>query len=638
MPLSLLRRVLSLLVVLGLGCESPAPPPIKDVDGPPLAYAVDLYDLAFDLTTRELTSRLWLDVKGAREGCLSIPAPEGVTDVRWQGVPAVSTRTVDGTLEVCGRSLLEGAPWIDSRYVVPEATHLYTQVGFSRRPDLHGDVFSYLLGWVESCDFLGPCDDAPDRLSHFTFEVTHAPGAVVLCPGTLSHPDETHTRCELLGTRAPTYSAFMVASHPAWKRTRLVDSDVGRVDLYEAPGGLLWPALDAAVVEDFLRWMTARFGPLPYGPELRVAAAPTEWLGMEHPANIVLRDNLPLLPKVYANMALHTWMHEVVHQWAGNRTTLASARDYPWKEAVAEYLTYVYEDEHRDGEAASTLAYWDRLARTASYHLRPSDVPAPPFISFANDIYGSGPMILLLQLESLLGRAQVLAALQVFLAEPGARSIADLRAALEGASGVSLQRYFETWVDGAGEPDWPFFQVEWREEQALTLTVTQRTVAGTVYPCVVELELQGDAPEQRQRFTVSYGLEPLSATVRATVPLPPWTVRRVEVDPRNRLVNRRSAGLLREQPGSGFELRLQRPTEGDALQEDRPGQLAIRLHELRCGRGFTRVREEDVPGRIQLRSMAVPTTDGDAHDASVAERRSVRARCVRQPGLGVGIR
>ena len=166
--------VLLLLLVLpgGPGCGDPVDPeplplplPLPDVVTP-LAYTVDRYEQTFDLTTREATSRLWLDVQGAREGCVSIPAPEGVTDVRWQGAPPVSTRTVEGKLEVCGRS-----------------------------------------------------------------EV------------------------------------------------------------------------------DFLRWMTARFGPLPYGHELRVAGAPTEWLGMEHPANILLRDNLPLLPKDYANMAMHTLMH-----------------------------------------------------------------------------------------------------------------------------------------------------------------------------------------------------------------------------------------------------------------------------------------------------------------------------------------
>nr|WP_253899834.1 M1 family aminopeptidase [Corallococcus carmarthensis] len=275
---------------------------------------------------------------------------------------------------------------------------------------------------------------------------------------------------------------------------------------------------------------------------------------MEHPANIILRDNLPLLPRSYANMTLHTLMHEIVHQWAGDRTTLASAGDFPWKEAVAEYLTYVFEDEHRSEEATWTLAYWDRLARTASYYLRPRDSPAPPFLTFVNDIYGTGPMILLVQLESLLGRAQVLAGLQAFLAEPGVRSIEDLRTALEAASGRDLQRYFDTWVDGEGEPDWPYFQVEWSQADALTLTVTQRTQTGKAYPCEVELELQGEAPEQRRRVTVSYGLEPESATVGLMVEGLPWKVQQVAVDPRSRLVNRRSPGLVREPAPQAWRL------------------------------------------------------------------------------------
>lgn len=538
-----------LLLGGGMGCDSPEPSSMPDDGGPvrgDVPFTVERYDFAFDLTTRELTSRLWLDVAGAREGCLSIPAPAEVTDVRWQGVPPASQRTADGRLEVCARSWLDGQPWLDSRYRVPEATYLSSQVGFSRRPDRHGDPFTYLLSWVESCDLFGPCDDAPSRLSHFTFDVTHAPGQVVLCSGTLSRPDDTHTRCELWETRAPTYSAVMVASHPAWRRTRLLDSAVARVDLYEAPDGLLRAAIDEDGLADFLEWMTARFGPLPYGPELRIAGAPTEWLGMEHPANILLNDSLPRLPQDHGSMTQHTLMHEVVHQWAGNRITLSQAMDYPWKEAVAEYLTYVFEDERGGAAAAQTLGYWDRVARMSTYYLRPKDAPAPKYISFIHDIYGSGPMILLLQLESLLGRPQVLAALQAFLAEPGARDIEDLRRALEVASGASLQRYFETWVDGTGEPDWPFFQVEWIGEEVLTLTVTQQSLSHTVYPCVVELELQGDAPDQRQQVSVSYGLEPLSARVHATVRSPSWPVRQVVVDPRNRLVNRRSPAWMAE--------------------------------------------------------------------------------------------
>lgn len=542
--------------ILGVSaCESGAPPVgPADAGGAALAYTVERYDYSFDLTTGEAASRLWLDVESGVQGCVSLPVRAEVTDVRWGGAPPASFRVAEGRLEACGVAPAEGPLWLDSRLRVPEATTPYTQVGFSRRLDAQGRLFTYLLGWVESCDLFGPCDPAPGRLAHFTFDITHAPGAVVLCPGSMSSRDETHTRCELLETRAPTYSAFMVASYPAWMRKRWVDTDVGRVELYEPPGGRLGTAIDAGAVADFLAWMTARFGPLPYGPELRVASGRTDWLGMEHPANIMLRDDLPAMGGPYANVTMHTLMHEIVHQWAGDRTTLASAEDYPWKEAVAEYLTYVFEDEHRSEEAAVTLAYWDRLARTSSYYLRPRDTPAPPFISFINDIYGTGPMILLVQLESLLGRPQVMTGLQAFLSEPGVRSIEDLRRALEAASGRNLQRYFDTWVDGAGEPDWPYFLTEWRQGEALTLTVSQRTETGKVYPCEVELELQGAALEERLRVTVSYGLEPESATAALTVEDVPWKVEQVVVDPRNRLVNRRSHGLVREPPPHRWRL------------------------------------------------------------------------------------
>ncbi|MFY0583336.1 M1 family aminopeptidase [Cystobacter fuscus] len=58
---------------------------------------------------------------------------------------------------------------------------------------------------------------------------------------------------------------------------------------------------------------------------------------MEHPGNIILSEDLPLLRSEYANQTRHTLMHEIAHQWAGNRTTLAEAHDFAWKEAIAEY-------------------------------------------------------------------------------------------------------------------------------------------------------------------------------------------------------------------------------------------------------------------------------------------------------------
>jgi aminopeptidase N len=325
---------------------------------------------------------------------------------------------------------------------------------------------------------------------------------------------------------------------PAWVRTPFVTAAGVDVVFYEVPDGGIAEALDPASVGEFLEWSTALLGPLPYGPELRFAGAPTAWLGFEHPANIVLQEQIDELNTAYENTAMHVTMHEIVHQWAGDEATLASAQDFAWKEAIAEYLSYVFEDEARPpAEAASSLAYWDQISLQASFHVRPMDEPPPSVEVFYGDVYGPGPMVLFVQLESLLGRDVVLDAVAAFLDGGGARSVDDLRLALEAASGEDLQPYFDAWVVGVGAPSWPAF-VATAESLApgmVTVDVTQETEGGDPFPCLIEVELQGATITQI--VEIDFGLAPASGTASATVAFAEPVVA-VVVDPRHRVVNR----------------------------------------------------------------------------------------------------
>jgi len=198
------------------------------------------------------------------------------------------------------------------------------------------------------------------RLAEYHFEVSHAPGETVLCPGKLS-AGASRTRCDLARGHeagdahalAPTYSSVGVASDPLWKRNPLLTTNGGlNVVFYEVPGGAIAESLDKPSISEFFDWISGYLGPFPYGDELRFAGAPTHWLGFEHPANIVLYEKLQTVKGAYANPTMHVVMHETTHQWAGNRATLASVGDFVWKEATAEYLSYVFERDHRPaGEA-----------------------------------------------------------------------------------------------------------------------------------------------------------------------------------------------------------------------------------------------------------------------------------------------
>ncbi len=499
------------------------------------------YDYTFDLVTAQARSTLALDVAAPGGDCYRIPC-DTVTfeDVEWNGNAPTYAAFESPNLAMCGAAVPAGPTLsIGVGTPVQEWTSLGLDVGFSRTKDLAGGEFSYLLSWVGGCDQFGPCDDDPSRMSDFHFEVTHPEGTVVLCPGTLT-PGATKTVCDV--QNAPTYSAFAIAADPLWERAPF--GTYAGVDLvfYEVPLGTLAASLDKASVGAFMDWITSLLGPFPYGKELRIAGGPTAWLGFEHPGNIILQEKLDLLQTDYTDTTMHVLMHEIIHQWAGNQTTLASATDFVWKEATAEYLAYVFEDVARPaGEAEATRAYWDGVWNFSQHWPRPTDEPAPEVQDFYGDVYSPGPMVLYLQLERLIGREMVLAGITSFLSKPGGRSVAELRDALEMASGKQLDVYFDAWVFGKGAPVWPSFAASAQElDGQATVTVTQQNPAGKLFPCVVEVEIQGAT--QSTRALVDFGLAPQEAALSVKIPFSE-PVTAVTLDPDHHLIGT-EAGVL----------------------------------------------------------------------------------------------
>ena len=502
-----------------------------------IVATVKHYDYVFDLATAKAISKLSLDVSQGGD-CYSVSSElSPLNNVKWDDMPAASSDVTADVLQACGVGVPAGSPLtIGSEQTVPIGKFFGLDVGFSKKKDMAGGDFSYLLSWVGGCDRFGPCDDDPSRMASFHFDVTHPAGTTVLCSGTLSAGD-TSTACDVEG--APTYSAFAVVSDTLWERKPF--GTFAGVDMvfYEVPTGTLSAALDKTSVGAFMDWLTTLLGPFPYGKELRIAGGPTAWLGFEHPANIVLQEQLDKLQLGYKNGTMHVLMHEIIHQWAGDRSTLASASDFVWKEATAEYLAYVFEDEARPvGEAAASLAYWDDISLQSKHFPRPTDEPAPEVQTFYGDVYGPGPMVLYLQLEPLIGRAAVLAGIKSFLATPGGRSVTDLQDAMTAASGKDVKPYFDAWVFGKGVPEWPTFAVAAVQAGAeATVTVAQQNASGKLYGCVMEVEIKGAT--QTARVKIDFGLAPQTAKLSVAVPFTE-PVTTVTLDPDHKLIGRKS--------------------------------------------------------------------------------------------------
>ena len=458
-----------------------------DEDQPvgPAAVTVLHYDYAFDLESRAaaVVATLRVDMPG---DCVSLPMRAGgLEGVLLGGEPITDGALEEGVLTACGRGWDAGEEVpLEAHMVVALETWEDSQVGYSATTDAEGAPFQYLVSWVGGCDRFGPCDSAPDRFATYRFTVTHPAGVQVLCPGALT-PGETETVCEL-AQPAPTYSGFGLAAGPSWARVPLGSWGGIEATLFDMPSVDMAPALDADAHARFVDWMAERFGPYPYGDELRFFVGPTYWSGFEHPGNIALSDVLHTAPSSYADPLTHVVNHEIAHQWAGDHTTLAAARDFVWKESMAEYLSFVFEEEELEGETGlATARAWKTFAAGAAYYPVPEE--EPPLLDWYGDVYGPGPMILFRQIEGLYGREAVMAALAELIGgdEPAARSIEDVQAALEAATGADLASYFDTWIFGAGAPSWPVFEATWTQSAAgpLSYAVRQSAPASPLYGC-----------------------------------------------------------------------------------------------------------------------------------------------------------
>lgn len=504
---------------------------------------VTRYDYVFDLAALAADTKVTIDAAAPGGDCAALACqvtPSGL--LTWNGADTTSAMVAGGTLTACGEPVGPGPVEVRMQSAIAKKKHYGLDVGFSVREDLAGGEFLYLVSWVGGCDLFGPCDDDPGTLAEMHFEIQHAADDVVLCPGVRT-VSGTSTRCDIEGTLAPTYSAVGWAADKLWQRSSFMTSQGVEWAFFEVPGGQLAASLDPGMMASFFEWATGLLGPFPYGKELRFAGGPTAWLGFEHPANIVLHEELGDLATDYADTMAHVTMHEVIHQWAGDRVTIASAQDFVWKEAIAEYLPYVFEDEQMGAETAeASRAYWDAISLQSKRFPRPTDDPPPEVHTFYGDVYGPGPMVLFVQLEALIGRAAVLAGIQAFLKAPGARSVAELKAALETASGADLSAYFGAWVFGSGAPEWPTLKITTAKEgEEVTVTVAQENASGKVYGCVVEVDVAGATETVTAK--IDFGVAPASATASATVTLAEPVVS-TKLDPRHRLVARESIATL----------------------------------------------------------------------------------------------
>lgn len=226
------------------------------------------------------------------------------------------------------------------------------------------------------------------------------------------------------------------------------------------------PAL-LAQARQILDFFTAQFGPCPY-PRLNLVALEGRAPGGHSPPGMVVLVERPLLlrstlvddPASFHDIPGFFLAHELAHQWWGHGVAGQNYRERWLSEALAQYAAALW-TRHTHGEVVfarvlERMARWGLKATgEGPIHLghRLGHLKDDPQV-FRAVVYDKGAYVLHM-LRQVVGEEPFAAALRALQAERrfGKAGTADLRGALEKASGLALGPYFEAWVMGTALPE-----------------------------------------------------------------------------------------------------------------------------------------------------------------------------------------
>ncbi len=257
------------------------------------------------------------------------------------------------------------------------------------------------------------------------------------------------------------------------------------------------------------------------------------WGGMEHTSATTL--NLSTLHDARAHLdvsSVNLVAHELAHQWWGDLVTCKDWGELWLNESFATYFATLW-TEHDEGLDEAT---WQRHNEAQAYmgedaNYRRSIVNYRydnPMVMFDSHSYPKGGRVLhMLRYE--LGDDLFWRTMQVYAQANQYRTVetANLRFAIEEATGQGLNWFFDQWIHHGGHPE---FTVEWTHDAAaqdLKVTIKQTQKVDEVTPLFrtsAELELAFPNDTQLKRIQISKAEE----TYHFPAPVPP---KRVCLDP-----------------------------------------------------------------------------------------------------------
>ena len=236
------------------------------------------------------------------------------------------------------------------------------------------------------------------------------------------------------------------------------------------------------------------------------------WGGMEHTSATTLTTRTLHDERADLDTSSHPLVaHELVHQWFGDLLTCKDWGELWLNESFATYFTTLWREHdqgwdeatwarHRDGESYKAE---DRRYRRSIVNYRYHE----PNVMFDRHSYPKGGRVLHM-LRFVLGDDLFWESIRRYVAVNQHRTVetADLRIAVEDATGQGLNWFFDQWVHHGGHPD---FSVSWSwDEQTKTVTVTVKQTQQTddVTPrfrMPAEIELASHSASKIHRVNLS---------------------------------------------------------------------------------------------------------------------------------------
>ena len=321
-----------------------------------------------------------------------------------------------------------------------------------------------------------PCVDDPKDKAVVTVHATVPAGYVAASAGTVSVADAGGGRMTYTWKLPQAISTYLVSLNVANYVT--VEDTYTALDGRKMPiRSYLLPEYAAdnvarlSAIKSHIATQASMFGEYPFLDTKYGIVASSFAGGMEHPTLTSIGTNI--LADTARNITT-LLVHELSHDWWGDRVTMRTWDDIWLNEGFATYGEVLYLEKTLGLAPGPTLSasyddnlYGGRLAAT---------VVADPARPFANtgSVYYKGARALHM-LRRLMGDATFFPALRAYgdAHAWGTASRADLRGDFEKASGLGLKQFFDQWVETPFRPVLRGTYQNAPDASSVTLAVTQ---------------------------------------------------------------------------------------------------------------------------------------------------------------------